>query len=153
MACVTDYTELSLSDGTSVRLEVVPAPPPDGGFGGVSPVGRGPSSAALRAAEAARTVLRPLGPLLQEVHDAVSSGAVPPDEISVQFGVQVGQDLKLGIVGANGQASLTISATWRMGPDRTGPADRAGAGAVPGTGTSAGTGGSMGAAPGAGRTD
>ncbi|WP_431041516.1 CU044_2847 family protein [Streptomyces sp. P1-3] len=144
MERVTDYTELSLSDGTSVRLEVVPAPPPDGGFGGVSPVGRGPSSAALRAAEAARAVLRPLGPLLQEVHDAVSSGAVPPDEVSVQFGVQVGQDLKLGIVGANGQASLTISATWR-----TGAAAAPDAGTGTGTGTAAGTV----AAPGTGRTD
>jgi hypothetical protein len=26
----------------------------------------------------------------------------------------VGQDLKLGIVGANGQASLTVSATWQL---------------------------------------
>ncbi|MFC0598395.1 CU044_2847 family protein [Streptomyces palmae] len=109
---MTDYTELALSDGTSIRLEVAAGPPAEGGITGVSPVS-GASTAATRTTRAARAVLRPLGPLLQEVHEAVSAGAVPPDEISVQFGVQVGQDLKLGIVGANGHASLTISATWR----------------------------------------
>ncbi|WP_425444821.1 CU044_2847 family protein [Streptomyces milbemycinicus] len=70
--------------------------------------------AAALATDALRTVLRPLGPLLQEVHDAVCAAPNPPHEINVQFGVQVGQDLKLGIVGANGQASLTVSATWQL---------------------------------------
>ncbi|MDW6059016.1 CU044_2847 family protein [Streptomyces sp. FXJ1.4098] len=83
-------------------------------MGGVTPVGRGSRAAAALATDALRTVLRPLGPLLQEVHDAVRAAPNPPHEINVQFGVQVGQDLKLGIVGANGQASLTVSATWQL---------------------------------------
>ncbi len=135
---VTDYAELPLPDGTPVRLELTPvagapgtAPPAangttpgdpadrlPGGIGGVTPVSRGQRAAVL-AADGLRAVLRPLGPLLQEVHDAVSTAANPPDEIQVQFGVQVGQDLKLGIVGAGGQASMTISATWQLSGPRT----------------------------------
>ncbi|MDX3228862.1 CU044_2847 family protein [Streptomyces sp. ME19-01-6] len=129
---MTDYAEIVLADDTSVRLELAPVgaapsggpggeaggPRPGrprgvGGVGGVTPVSR-PSRTAALATDALRTVLRPLGPLLQEVHDAVSAVPNPPHEINVQFGVQVGQDLKLGIVGANGQASLTVSATWQL---------------------------------------
>ncbi|QKV91906.1 hypothetical protein HUT19_09240 [Streptomyces sp. NA02950] len=133
---MTDYAEIPLPDGTPVRLELAPvatAAPPSanggpeggpaerlpGGIGGVTPVSRPPRAATVLAAEGLRAVLRPLGPLLQEVHDAVSAAANPPDEIQVQFGVQVGQDLKLGIVGANGQASLTVSATWQLSGPRT----------------------------------
>ncbi len=132
---VPNHSELTLADGTSIRLELAPAhgapqqaapagapaPGPDGGaatdlpdgMGPAVPVARGGERAAATAVAALRTTLRPLGPLLQEIHDAVTASEQPPDEMSVQFGVQVGQDLKLGIVGANGQASLTITATWR----------------------------------------
>ncbi|GAA2331146.1 MULTISPECIES: CU044_2847 family protein [Streptomyces] len=134
---MTDYAEFPLPDGTPVRLELTPvatasAPAPPngsgeggkgpampGGIGGVTPVGRAPRGAAALAVEGLQAVLRPLGPLLQEVHNAVSAAPNPPDEIQVQFGVQVGQDLKLGIVGANGQASMTISATWQLSGSRT----------------------------------
>ncbi|KOG90877.1 CU044_2847 family protein [Streptomyces varsoviensis] len=122
MSRVTDYAEILLADDTTVRLTLAPvgAPPGggDAGLGGVTPVGRGARVAATIATEAWRTVLQPLGPLLQEVHDAVGAAADPPQELSVEFGVQLGQDLKLGIVGANGQASMTISATWKL-PERT----------------------------------
>ncbi|MFE1172920.1 CU044_2847 family protein [Streptomyces sp. NPDC058773] len=117
-------TEFSLADGTSVCLELAPttaaAPPaqsqdadlPDG-MGPTVPVARGGAAAGAGALAAMRTTLQPLGPLLQEIHDAVIASQRPPHEMSVQFGVQVGQDLKLGIVGANGHASLTITATWQ----------------------------------------
>ncbi|MFE2679079.1 CU044_2847 family protein [Streptomyces hygroscopicus] len=94
-------------------------PPMPGGIGGVTPVGRVPRAAAALAVDGLQAVLRPLGPLLQEVHNSVTSAANPPDEVQVQFGVQIGQDLKLGIVGANGQASMTISATWQLSGART----------------------------------
>lgn len=54
------------------------------------------------------------------MHDAIRGIPDPPHEISVDFGIQIGQDLKIGIVGANGQASMTISATWQL-PRRTEP--------------------------------
>lgn len=125
MGSVTDFAEIHLTDDTTIRLELAPtggAPLSAGsaidedlpsGIGGATPVGRGGAAAAKLAAGTLRTVLRPLGPLLQEVHDSVTATANPPKEITVQFGVQLGQDLKLGIVAANGQASLTVSATWR----------------------------------------
>ncbi|WP_342673152.1 CU044_2847 family protein [Streptomyces sparsogenes] len=149
MGGVTDYAEILLADDTSVRLELAPVrgaarggpggegggprpPRPEGagGVGGVTPVGRGSRAAATLATNALRTVLRPLGPVLQEVHDAVRSAPNPPDEINVQFGVQVGQDLKLGIVGANGHASLTVSATWKLS-EEPGQAGAGQAGTVP----------------------
>ncbi|WP_447035909.1 CU044_2847 family protein [Streptomyces sp. DSM 118878] len=46
-------------------------------------------------------------------HRAKRTGRRPPTEITVIFGVQVGQDLKLGIVNGSGQAHLTVTATWR----------------------------------------
>lgn len=83
------------------------------------PVGRGARVASL-ATDGLRSVLSPLGPVLQQVHDAIRGIPDPPHEISVDFGIQIGQDLKIGIVGANGQASMTISATWQL-PRRTEP--------------------------------
>ncbi len=118
MRNVTEHREIPLADGTTVRLELAPvgdASPEDayGGVGGVTPVGRGARAAATLANAGLGVILQGLGPVLQDVHDAVSSAPHPPQEFTVQFGVQVGQDLKLGIVGANGNANLTISATWR----------------------------------------
>ncbi|GAA2671029.1 CU044_2847 family protein [Streptomyces lunalinharesii] len=123
--------ELALADGTSIRLELAPAPDPtradelpgtapaEGFWGRTAPEtagAHGGGRAAAEAVAALHTVLRPLGPLLQEVHDAVTAAERPPDEVSVQFGVQVGQDLKLGVVAGSGRASLTITATWRPQP-------------------------------------
>ncbi|MFD5708916.1 hypothetical protein OQI_16925 [Streptomyces pharetrae CZA14] len=113
--------ELRFDDGTPVRFLLTPAsqataPEPDGelpeGMGRAVPVSAGGGAAASLAVGTLRRALRPLGPLLQEVHDAVSAAEQPPSELSVTFGVQVGQDLKLGIVGGNGQAHLTVTATW-----------------------------------------
>ncbi|MFC9908973.1 CU044_2847 family protein [Streptomyces sp. NPDC127197] len=112
--------ELQFEDGTPVRFLLAPAaqtPPEPGGelpegMGRAVPVATGGRAVASLAADTLRRALRPLGPLLQEVHDAVSAAPRPPSELSVTFGVQVGQDLKLGIVGGNGQAHLTVTATW-----------------------------------------
>ncbi|QDQ15603.1 hypothetical protein FH965_37835 [Streptomyces spectabilis] len=122
-----DYLEFTLDDGARVRLELAPAgeapaAAPEGtetdlpsGISGVTPVGRGVRVGTL-ATDALRTVLSPLGPVLQQVHDAVRGIPDPPQELSVDFGVQIGQDLRLGIVGAGGQASMTVSATWQLSP-------------------------------------
>ncbi|MFI6282384.1 CU044_2847 family protein [Streptomyces sp. NPDC050988] len=124
-----DYMEFTLDDGAQVRFELAAAgearpdstggPDLPGGIAGATPVGRGARVGAL-ATDALRTVLSPLGPVLQQVHDSVRGIPDPPDEISVDFGIQIGQDLRIGIVGANGQASMTISATWQL-PRRTEP--------------------------------
>ncbi|MFD9903109.1 CU044_2847 family protein [Streptomyces sp. NPDC059063] len=122
-----EYVEFTLDDGAQVRLELAGAgaapgaPPPGtpadlpGGISGMTPVGGGARVAAA-ATDALRTVLSPLGPVLQQVHDAVRTIPDPPGEITVGFGVQIGQDLRLGIVGAGGQASMTVSATWQLPP-------------------------------------
>ncbi|AVH61211.1 MULTISPECIES: CU044_2847 family protein [Streptomyces] len=114
-------TETQFEDGTPVRFLLTPVqgavlPEPDDdlpeGMGTAVPVATGGGAVATFAVGTLRRALRPLGPLLQEVHDAVQAAPEPPSELSVTFGVQVGQDLKLGIVGGNGQAHLTVTATW-----------------------------------------
>lgn len=83
------------------------------GFGTVTPVSAARRGrAAVVATEGLRAMLSPLGPLLEEVHRSVTGVSQPPQQLSVTFGIQVGQDLKLGIVGVNGQATMTVSATW-----------------------------------------
>lgn len=125
---VSTYLESEFDDGTPVRFLLAPStaaaePLPERdddlpeGMGRAVPVAAGGSRAVANlAAGALRGALKPLGPLLQEVHDAASAVPNPPSELSVTFGVQVGQDLKLGIVGGNGQAHLTVSASWKPTP-------------------------------------
>ncbi|MFI6638019.1 CU044_2847 family protein [Streptomyces sp. NPDC050504] len=86
---------------------------PDG-FGTATPVASGRTRAAALATGTLRATLRPLGPLLEEIHESVSANDHPPSELTVAFGVEIGQDLKLGIVGANGKATMTVSATWQL---------------------------------------
>ncbi|WP_234436764.1 CU044_2847 family protein [Streptomyces maremycinicus] len=119
--------EAELDDGTPVRF-LLTSPPaatarvPGGGdglpegMGRAVPVATGGATVASFAAGALKATLKPLGPLLQEVHDAVSAVPDPPAELSVTFGVQIGQDLKLGIVGGSGQAHLTVTASWKPAP-------------------------------------
>ncbi|WP_372500386.1 CU044_2847 family protein [Streptomyces panaciradicis] len=95
-------------------------------MGSPVPVAAGRRGVADFAASGLRRALVPLGILLQEVHDAVKAVPEPPAEMTVTFGVQVGQDLKFGIVGGNGQAHLTVTATWKPPPS-------AGDGATPGS--------------------
>ncbi|CAM5275194.1 CU044_2847 family protein [Streptomyces abikoensis] len=124
-----NYAELRLADGTSVRFVLSPglsrSPAPDPapspeedlpeGMGRSVPVARGDGRGAVAAfaVDTLRRTLQPLGTLLQEVHDAVTASDPPPAEVDVTFGIQVGHDLKLGIVGGNGQAHLTVSAKWQ----------------------------------------
>ncbi|MFE0098798.1 CU044_2847 family protein [Streptomyces sp. NPDC059009] len=109
-----------------------------GEFGSPEPVstGGGRRTAAL-AAGALRATLAPLGPLLDEVHAAVAGAAHPPEEFTVGFGIEVGKDLKLGIVGLKGSATMTVSATWRG--DGTGTSTGTGTGTRTSTGTGTGS--------------
>lgn len=127
---VSTTPDLELDDGTPVRFLLTPvegadpapaAPDRDlpEGMGQAVPVAAGGRAVANFAAGALRGVFKPLGPLLQEVHHAVSSAPEPPTELSVTFGVQVGQDLKFGIVGSNGQAHLTVTASWKPATNST----------------------------------
>lgn len=134
---MTQYAELLLDDSTVIRLELSPVggPQADGqepdsgeygefedvpdGMRGAEPVGRLRDAARVLVGGTVRGALSPLGPLLREVHATVTSVDDPPQEFSVEFGLQLGQDLKLGIVGVNSASSLKVSATWRPVPDDT----------------------------------
>ncbi|WJV45311.1 CU044_2847 family protein [Streptomyces flavofungini] len=135
-----EYLELDLS-GAALRVrladvgEAPPAASDDGAlpaeFGVPGPVSSGGGGrAAALAADTLRATLRPLGPLLDQVHASVSGAEHPPDEFGVEFGVEVGKDLKLGIVGVKGTATMTVSAMWRRTEEtgRTDGTGRAGSG-------------------------
>ncbi|MEU0841696.1 CU044_2847 family protein [Streptomyces sp. NPDC005962] len=117
---MTGSQEFSLDDGTTVRFLIAGEGQPDleeahfaDGIGPLVPVARRGHAVAAVAADVLRSTLKPLGPLVQEVHEAVSAGPTPPNEVAVTFGVQLGEDLKLGIVNGSGQAHLTVTATWK----------------------------------------
>jgi Trypsin-co-occurring domain 1 len=124
---MSDFVEFAFDDGTLLALQVF-APLPtalaeaesetddDGavpGFGTSRPVARG--GRVMAATESALgALLAPLVPLLQRVHDTVVTTPDAPDELSVSFGLRVSQDLKLCVVGATGEATMTITANWHL---------------------------------------
>jgi len=114
--------EFEFEDGSSLALQVFPAAAPaevpTPGFGASVPVARG-SRLGAAAGTALRGVLAPLVPLLQQIRDTAAAVPDPPDEISVSFGVRIGHDLKLGVVGAAGEATLTVTANWHLGQQAT----------------------------------
>ncbi|MFE6776450.1 CU044_2847 family protein [Streptomyces sp. NPDC057702] len=87
------------------------------GFGAARPV-----SADSRAARALTTggqalvnALRPLGGVLESIHQSLADSARRPDEVTVEFGVTLGTDLSLGVFTGTGEANFTVSATWNLG--------------------------------------
>jgi hypothetical protein len=135
---------LTFDDGSVVRLHLTPvvkdaavsakptpvqqggagAPfelPPD--FGSAQPVSV-PARAAealTRGGEALVEALRPLGGVLDGIHQSFAGSVQRPDEVTVEFGVTLGSDLSLGIFSGKGEASFTVSASWNF----TGAADPA----------------------------
>ncbi|MFE1248563.1 CU044_2847 family protein [Streptomyces sp. NPDC058735] len=110
-----EYVELDLAEAT-VRVELADFGEPLTPSGLPEQFGS-PSAAASgsgRVTSLAADGLRPLRPLLDEVHTAVSGAQEPPESFTVEFGVEVRKDLKLGIVSAGGKATMTVSATWRL---------------------------------------
>ncbi|MEV5976431.1 CU044_2847 family protein [Streptomyces sp. NPDC052114] len=131
---------LEFDDGSAVRLHVFPAqrpesagpesaPPPqdDGGTGAMElPEGFGTAQPVSRNGRAARALartgedladaLRPLGPVLGGIHQSFATLPERPDEVTVEFGVKVGSDLNLAVFTGKGEASFTVSATWRTTP-------------------------------------
>ncbi|AZM49207.1 hypothetical protein DMB38_28525 [Streptomyces sp. WAC 06738] len=120
---MADFIEFTFADGTAVELQAFaplrsPQTDQDGGhtpgFGDSRPVSAG-RRVSVAAEGALRTLLAPLGPLLQQVHNSVSAVQDVPSEVSVSFGVRVSSDLKLGIVGAGGEATMTVTVQWQPG--------------------------------------
>jgi hypothetical protein len=136
---VPTYLDFSFSDGTSVVLQAFETGEPDQGgsdgepgaamlpqgLAGGRPVSSGGRRAQVTklAQDSLRAALSPLAPLLQQVHETVAQVPDPPSEVSVEFGVRFGADLKLGIVGGNGESSMKISATWQLPPGPANPAE------------------------------
>ncbi|MFI9051137.1 CU044_2847 family protein [Streptomyces sp. NPDC053427] len=127
---------LKMDDGTVVwlraeeppvegRSDTVPGQPPpaDGelelpdAYGSAQPVSVDArmSRALTRGGEALEEALRPLGGVLAQIHRSISGGSHRPDEVTVEFGVTLGSDLRLGVFSGKGDASFKVSAKWNLG--------------------------------------
>jgi hypothetical protein len=125
-----EFVEFAFDDETAVLMEVFPTPsvPVAGGAyeddeGEDVPAGAPPltavgfgSQAVARARHSLTEVLRPLVPVLHSVHQTALAVPRRPDSVTVTLGVKLSNRLQLGIVGGNGEASLTVSATWALTP-------------------------------------
>jgi hypothetical protein len=113
-----DYVEFTFDDGQQVLLEVFAGPggkTDAGARGALVPVAGG-GRIARAAGSALRHVLRPLVPVLETVHATVSAVQPLPESVSVELAVKITDDLNLGIVAHGGEASFTVSATWKLPP-------------------------------------
>ncbi|AWK11833.1 hypothetical protein SSP531S_02640 [Streptomyces spongiicola] len=127
---MAEFVKFTFEDGQSVLLEVFPSPlteqrageEPEPGSAPLVPVARPGSGRVARATRGAlEQVLKPLVPVLQSVHNTVSTMDQRPQQVTVDLGVKIGNDLTLGIVANKGEASLTVSATWNL--DGTAPTE------------------------------
>ncbi|WP_406274860.1 hypothetical protein OH779_40330 [Actinacidiphila glaucinigra] len=118
-----EFVKFTFDDGQSVLLEVFPSPlaadsPLEVATPGSAPLvpvaGQSNGRVARAARGALNEVLKPLVPVLQSVHNTVSTMEQRPHQLTVDLGVKVGNDLTLGIVANKGEASLTVSATWNL---------------------------------------
>ncbi|MEU5213058.1 CU044_2847 family protein [Streptomyces sp. NPDC020742] len=135
---------LRMEDGTVVWLRATAPgePGPDGGryqhpavdgeaggdgelelpdaFGSAQPVSvdSRAARALTRGGEVLEEALRPLGGVLGQIHRSIARGSHRPDEVTVEFGVTLGSDLRLGVFSGNGEASFKVSATWNLGAER-----------------------------------
>lgn len=120
---MSEFIEFAFDDETRVLMEVFPAP---GGTwtgedvpaeeGPLRPSGGIAEATFGRAGRALGDALRPLVPVLQSVHDTVRSTPGRPDSVTVTLGLKLTNQLQLGIVSGDAEASLTIAATWHLEP-------------------------------------
>ncbi|HEY5837164.1 CU044_2847 family protein [Streptomyces sp.] len=126
-----DYLEFAFDDGRTVLIEVFPEPAGGaadngraGGRGPLVPVAGG-GRIARAAGVALRETLQPLVPVLESVHGTMAQVEPRPESVTVELGVKISSDLRLGIVSGNGEASFTVSATWSLAATATATATAA----------------------------
>lgn len=129
---------LAFDDGSVVRLHLTPAledisAMPERGtsqreteasepldlpadFGSALPVSvnERAAQALTRGGEALAEALRPLGGVLDGIHQSFTESTRRPNEVTVEFGVTLGSDFSLGVFSGKGEASFTVSATWNF---------------------------------------
>ncbi|WP_327350307.1 CU044_2847 family protein [Streptomyces sp. NBC_01304] len=123
-----EYVEFTFGDDQAVLLEVMPSPlrkpgEEEPGMELLESYGRGGDVVRRAARGALLGALSPLVPVLESVRQTTDRLADPPHEVTVEVGVRITDDLKLGIVGVRGEAGLIVRATWRAPRDEQSPDD------------------------------
>jgi hypothetical protein len=115
---VTTLVEFPLADGGSVLIATErPSIASDAPYGVVVRGGRSTETVVSKASESFESVVAKVQPAAVAVLGAVSSGPHPPDEVTVEFGLELSADLGAIIASTAVQANFTVTLKWQR--DRT----------------------------------
>lgn len=111
--------EFGLEDGGSVLVRVADDLPPSGS---VTARGWNDTSVVDRAQHTFEGAVEKVVPAVESVVRRVRSALDAPDEVTVEFGIELNAQAGAILAAAGTTASLTVSVTWRA--DGTPPATR-----------------------------
>ena len=102
--------QMAFAQGGSITVEVVGSPPAPGAG---RDVGRGlGEGTAARVTQTFDETLGSLNKMADSLHAALKASLTPPDEVTVQFGVNFSVTGGLVVASGTGGASLNITMQW-----------------------------------------
>ncbi|WP_164205525.1 CU044_2847 family protein [[Micrococcus luteus] ATCC 49442] len=109
---MTRLVEFPTANGAAVLVEVK-----DGAAG---PVTRGGAHGEVfaRAQQTFENALGNIRPAVQAVIDELLSVSNRPDEVCIEFGLDVHAEVGAFIAAASSTSNFKVTLTWRSGPDR-----------------------------------
>jgi hypothetical protein len=112
--------EFPLEGGGVVVAEVEPALARGAAADGEVTRGFRPGEAAQRAGESFESAFSRLQPVATTVVEKLRHAADSPDEIQVEFGVQLSADFGAVVARASGEANFKVTLTWKREPPGAG---------------------------------
>ncbi|MET7619119.1 CU044_2847 family protein [Streptomyces sp. NPDC005408] len=106
---MAEVVEVPLDGGGTVWVEI----PDDAPV--IERVGRG-DDVARTTADTLQGALTRIRPAVDAVVGQLRNAAVPPHEVSVQFGIRITAEAGVVIAKAATEANFTVSATWQREP-------------------------------------
>ncbi|WP_199421752.1 CU044_2847 family protein [Actinotalea solisilvae] len=108
--------EFALEDGGTVLVRVADdVAPREAPQGSVTPRGWGDSSVVERAQHTFEGAVEKVMPAVESVVDRLRSAIDAPDEVTVEFGIELNAQAGAILAAAGTTASLSVSVTWRAG--------------------------------------
>lgn len=92
-----------LDDGTEIFIE-------NSQGSGIKRVSIGGDSVKRKVSE----VLSSIGPTISQIRSSITAGEMAPDEISIEFGVQLSTEVGVIITRASSDINFKVSARWDM---------------------------------------
>ncbi len=116
---VRRLVEFMLEDGGSVRVQVEDGSAAGGHGGGVVTRGWGVREERVvqQAQQSFGQAVSRAQPAVQALVRRLRSVAESPEEIKVDFGIELSAEVGAFVTGASATGNFTVSMTWRPGPD------------------------------------